>query len=164
MYLYDVTSIATTPNCSTSTAINIFWFDFEKKIGPGLSVLGKEEVQVAVGWIFQYLVLQHLTNGLNVVITTLFDIGTKNISLQSQMTMSGASFFLESFLFIFHYHFFVIFTTLFDTGTKNISLRSQMTMSGASFFLQSFLYAQWSRRHQEPSHRSLTLSPNLPGT
>ena len=55
----------------------------------------------------------------------------------------------------------IVFTTLFDTGTKNLNLRSQMTMSGASFFLQSFLYTQWSHRHQEPSQRSLTMSPNM---
>ena len=55
-------------------------------------------VQLAVGWLIQYLVQRYPANGLYVVITTLLATGTKNISLQSQMTMIGASFILQSLL------------------------------------------------------------------
>ena len=56
-------------------------------------------VQVAEGWLIQYWVDWYPSNGLNIVITTLLATGTMNISLQCQMTMTVASFILQSFLF-----------------------------------------------------------------
>ena len=56
-------------------------------------------VQLAEGGLIQYQVQRCPANGLNVIITTFLAKGTKNISLQSQMTMIGASFILQSLLF-----------------------------------------------------------------